>query len=243
MLKKVKSGPKVKGKALGQRYGQGRPTLEDLEQRKTRVLEVATALFLAKGYAETSLVEIAKQAGVATRTIYQHFGDKEQIFQVVLDQHVTAREAEFPILGADQELFDVLTCTAHHICHAVFSAPSIPFTRLMIAESQRFPEFMRGLFESSFQRLNRSVKAMFERLAAAGKIPAGNHANSTKYFIDLLLGPAPLHVTMDWVATGPSDQEIQEKVALFMAGRFGIEPDSGNSKIVRREVAHGETAL
>ncbi len=244
MPKKVTSPPKPKGKSVGQRYGQGRPTLEDLEQRKARVLEVATALFLAKGYAETSLVEIAKQAGVATRTIYQHFGDKEQIFQVVLDQRAAEPEREPPRINAEQKLFEALTSTAHYVCAIAFSGAAIPFQRLMIAESQRFPEVMRRMFDVMVKRLHLNVKAVFEQLAEAGKIPPGNHSESTKFFIDLLLGTAPLNLSMNWIPSGPSEKEICDKVALFITGRFGIKPDSGgNNIIVQPEMAHGETTL
>ena len=62
----------------------GRPTLDELERRKAKVMKVATDLFVRQGYAATSLVDIAKQAGVATRTLYQHFGDKEAMFQSVM---------------------------------------------------------------------------------------------------------------------------------------------------------------
>ena len=223
--------------AAGRRYSQGRPTLEDLAQRKTRVLEIATTLFLTRGYAETSLVEIAKQAGVATRTIYQHFGNKEEIFRVVLEQRATDDEGELPTFHADQKLFDVLIATANYVCAVAFSGAAIPFQRLMIAESQRFPEFMREIVDALFQRLHINVAKTFEQLAAAGKIPADNHTESTKYFIDLLLGSAPLRVTMNWIESGPSDKEIRDKVSLFLVGRFGLATETNSSARSRAEVA------
>ena len=69
----------------------GRPTAVELERRKGRVMEVATALFVANGYAATSLVDIARGAGVATRTLYRHFGDKEALFREV----IFARDAQY----------------------------------------------------------------------------------------------------------------------------------------------------
>ena len=42
----------------------GRPTAAELEKRKALVMEIATHLFVAQGYAATSLVDIAKGAGV-----------------------------------------------------------------------------------------------------------------------------------------------------------------------------------
>jgi TetR/AcrR family transcriptional repressor of mexJK operon len=231
VLKKNASFPKSKEGAGERRYSQGRPTLEDLEQRKTRVLEIATALFLTKGYAETSLVEIAKQAGVATRTIYQHFGNKEEIFRVVLERRATDDASELPTFRADQQLFDALIATANYICAVAFSGAAIPFQRLMIAESQRFPELMREIVAALFQRLHVNVTTTFEWLAAAEKIPAGGHAESTKYFIDLLLGSAPLRVTMNWDNSGPSEKEVRDKVSLFMIGRFGLAPDASSSSL------------
>ena len=47
----------------GNGSGAGRPTAVELERRKARVMEVATQLFVANGYAGTSLIDIARQTG------------------------------------------------------------------------------------------------------------------------------------------------------------------------------------
>ena len=206
----------------GRKYGPGRPTLEDLAQRKQTIIQVATNLFLKHGYAETSLVDIAKLAGVATRTIYQHYGDKEAIFKSMIESRVGAAEVELMQVDAKHELFDMLLATAHYICTMAFSGDAIPFQRLMIAESQRFPELMRQIFEGLYHMLHANVIETFEQLAAIGKIPQGNHAETTKFFIDLLLGTAPLQLTLNWISSGPSEKELRDKVNLFIAGRFGI---------------------
>src|SRR6266446_4949923 len=62
----------------------GRPTADELERRKARVMEVATALFVERGFAATALIDIASFSGVATRTLYQHYGDKEGLFREVI---------------------------------------------------------------------------------------------------------------------------------------------------------------
>lgn len=228
MAKSSNSSPRPKRKSSGRRYGPGRPTSQDLEQRKARIIDIATALFLDKGFAETSLVDVAKQSGVATRTIYQHFGNKEDIFRAVLESGSSIKMApELPTIDASGSPFDVLSTTAHYICAYTLSPDSLPVLRLMVAESQRFPDFMRQTFEVLHDRLHGSVIDVFDRLAAAGKIPEGNHARSVKYFIDLLLGNAPMQLNMNWITSGPSEEEIRDKTALFIAGRFGLDPDTG----------------
>ena len=47
--------------------------------RKDDILECATRLFAEKGFAETSTMEIAEQAGVAQGTLFYHFKNKEGI--------------------------------------------------------------------------------------------------------------------------------------------------------------------
>ena len=222
MLKKAATP--TKKKVVKRRYSQGRPTLEDLEQRKSRVLEIATTLFIEQGFAETSLVEIAKHAGVATRTIYQHFGNKEDIFKVVIEQRMNEAGDELPAINENQALFAVLMDAANYVCALAFSGAAIPFQRLMIAESQRFPDLMKEIFDFMFDRLHTRIISIFERLAAEGQIPKDNNEITTKYFIDLLLGTAPLQLTMNWISTAPSEAERKEKVALFVAGRFGLVP-------------------
>jgi AcrR family transcriptional regulator len=213
---------KFKNKKLlkGRRYGPGRPTLDDLQKRKERILDTAYDLFIERGYAETSLVDVARQSGVATRTIYQHYGDKADIFKAVIDERTILPHIDAPAIDTDRDLPELLLDIAHYVCAVAFSKEAISYQRLMIAESNRFPELMRGVFEGLYNRFHSTVAAAFEELAKAGKIPQHDHLQTTKFFIDLLLGAVPLHLTMNWITAPPPESELRAKVALFIAGRF-----------------------
>lgn len=47
--------------------------------RQDAILDAALYLFAKKGYSGTTMADIAKQARVATGTLYLYFGDKEQV--------------------------------------------------------------------------------------------------------------------------------------------------------------------
>jgi TetR/AcrR family transcriptional repressor of mexJK operon len=236
MGKKIDTVPKQNKKVGRRPYGPGRPTSTDLAQRKTRIVDVATSLFLEKGFAETSLMDVARQAGVATRTIYQHYGNKEDIFRAVLEQLLIDTAHEQPVTDVDRPLVDALVATAHYILTNALSVESISFQRLMIAESNRFPELMREVFETLYSRFHTNIVATFQRLVAAKLIPAGDHIDTTKYFIHLLLGNAPLQMTMSWIQAGPSEEEIRDKVSLFIAGRFGLESENNLSGFAQNRI-------
>jgi AcrR family transcriptional regulator len=199
----------------------GRPTSAELERRKAKVMEVATALFAQHGYAATSLVDIAKAAGVATRTLYQHFGDKESIFYEV----VTARESgavfPHPNLADDLTLFDGVMHVARYICDVSLRPRSVDLMRLVIAESQRFPGFMKELCLKTFSHFRANVALMFDELAARNLAPELDSAKSAQLLVDLILGSTPLLVYAGWTATRPTDAELEEKVELFILGRYG----------------------
>jgi AcrR family transcriptional regulator len=47
---------------------------------RARILEVATRLFLERGYDKVTVAEIAREAGVSSVTVFNHFPRKEDLF-------------------------------------------------------------------------------------------------------------------------------------------------------------------
>ncbi len=49
-------------------------------QTRVRILEVAAGLFLERGYDTVTVAEVARQAGVSSVTVFNHFPRKEDLF-------------------------------------------------------------------------------------------------------------------------------------------------------------------
>ncbi len=56
------------------------------EATKAAILEEATALFVARGFASTSLEDVAKASQVTRGAVYHHFSGKQALFEAVLDE-------------------------------------------------------------------------------------------------------------------------------------------------------------
>jgi len=59
---------------------------EKKAQKEKKIIEVATRLFADKGYQNTTIEEIAKEAKIAKGTIYLYFNDKQQLFQNIVKE-------------------------------------------------------------------------------------------------------------------------------------------------------------
>jgi len=224
----MKESAKTRNKA-------GRPTEEELVKRKARIIAVATDLFFENGYAATSLVEIAKRAGVATRTLYEHFGNKESIFQEIMHNRDVESRVLPPTLSTGDTLYDVLMRVAYYVRDVALSAESVDYMRLMVAESKRFPDMMKRMIQFASERFRKHISKIFQDLEKSGLIPVSDHLESTALFIDLVLGNSPLFIYSNWKLAGQLDDLIQKKVELFILGRFG--PDvAATSKQLRAQI-------
>lgn len=55
------------------------------EQRKQQIREAATRCFVRRGYAQTRLLDIAREAGLSKGGVYFHYKAKEQLFHDILE--------------------------------------------------------------------------------------------------------------------------------------------------------------
>jgi AcrR family transcriptional regulator len=75
------------------------------EQTRQLILDTALRLFRERGYAETTMRAIAKEAGVAVGNAYYYFDSKEHLIQGFYDRNQAAhRIAAEPVLANDRDL-------------------------------------------------------------------------------------------------------------------------------------------
>ena len=55
-----------------------------MERKRAAIVDAARQLFLAHGYAQTSMDRVAENAEVAITTVYRHFNNKDDLFSAVM---------------------------------------------------------------------------------------------------------------------------------------------------------------
>lgn len=66
-----------------------------------RIVRAATDLFVADGYAATTLAAVARAAGVGARTVYVRFGTKAALLKRVVDVAIVGDTALVDVAGRD----------------------------------------------------------------------------------------------------------------------------------------------
>ena len=67
------------------------------ERTRAELLAAARRLFLQRGYAATSVRDIAEEAGVAVQTLYAAFGSKARLFGTLVDAAVLGEGQPVPL--------------------------------------------------------------------------------------------------------------------------------------------------
>jgi len=81
--------------AFASRTLTAQPAGVDGTEARRRILDVAAALFLERGYAGTSLREIAGEVGMKTGSLYYHFASKDVLLQTILQRGIEVMVAAF----------------------------------------------------------------------------------------------------------------------------------------------------
>ncbi len=123
------------------------------EAKTAAILQGAMKEFLKNGYAATSMDKVARSAKVSKATVYSHFGDKESLFNAVMQDLVKDKFQQEMTLEQPQSLEQdpqvVLSAMATRILeNAKRDRSFLDFMRIIIGESGRFPELAKAYVNS-----------------------------------------------------------------------------------------------
>jgi AcrR family transcriptional regulator len=134
------------------------------------IFKAARATFLARGYDDTSMDEIAAAAGVSKPTIYKHFGDKGGLFGAAISAEIAEAEsrthAMLEALPATRNLEDDLRRFARQHLTDVMQPHLLRMRRRLIAEAERFPQLAATWYRNGPEKGHETLAAVFSALAA-----------------------------------------------------------------------------
>lgn len=141
-------------------------------ERSEEISAAALRVFAQRGLHQTTLDDVAKEAGVSKGTIYLYFKNKEDLFiaaaqQVVptLDELVSNRSASF---SAEEDFEQMLRSVARTMYRRFRTPTYLAFFGLIAAETLRHPEWGRLYFERIVLAVNRRLAELLQKAMADG---------------------------------------------------------------------------
>lgn len=193
---------------------------------RAAVAQAATTLFLRKGYAGTTMEDIAELAGIAKRTLYNNYGDKEALFTGIVMDVIAYAEAfarglpgEFTAGMTPAELREGLHDLGRRLALGILRPEVIALRRLLIGEARAFPALGRAYFDRAPGQVIGAVASAFEELTRAGLLRAADPHRAAEQFGYLVAG-APIDRAMLVGKVAPRRQLIagaREGVKTFLA--------------------------
>ncbi|HEY8718529.1 TetR/AcrR family transcriptional regulator [Pengzhenrongella sp.] len=204
-----------------------------LAEKRASITQGALVVFGRDGYTRASIDAIAAEAGVSTRTIYNHFEDKQQLFLSVIQQSAT-RVAAAQIGLLDRYLERVTDLEADLVAlGCAWTKPMAEFTdhfalvRQINAEVGHFPQAgLDAWQETGPRRVHRELALRLRRLADEGRLAIGDADRAATHFV-LLVG-SELTSRSYFGAIPFEESEVTEIVTAgvrtFLHGYLGPPP-------------------
>ncbi|MBM4255670.1 MAG: TetR/AcrR family transcriptional regulator [Deltaproteobacteria bacterium] len=143
-------------------------------ERPEEISAAALRVFTRRGLHQTTLDDVAKEAGISKGTIYLYFKNKEDLFIATAQQVVPALDEIVSNLSIPSRTKETLADTLRSIARTMyrrFRTPAyLAFFGLIAAETLRHPEWGQLYFERIVLAVNQRIAALLQDAMAAGTI-------------------------------------------------------------------------
>ena len=199
-------------------------------RRRDAIVAVAEAVFLAQGFAETTMRDIAARAGASKETLYRHFGNKEGLFAEVVSNRARILGAR---LDADVDrpdaLPEVLRDLGVNLLEAMTSPEVSALLRLVVAEAPRDPAIGRIFYALGPERTRERLTDFLEAARLRGNFTGDRPGLAASIFLGAITSQA--HTARLVLQDLPPmdraeiEERVDEVVAMFML-RYAVKPQS-----------------
>ena len=190
-----------------------------------QVLDGARTVFMRDGFEGASVDDIVREAGVSKATLYSYFSDKRLLFLEVAKAECRAQsDAAAAQVIETRDLRQALTLAAKRMIRFFTSDVGMQVYRIVVAESQRFPELGREFYETGPARVRAILREFLQKWIDEGKLEIEDLDLAVDQFPELC--KAGLHMPLAiGVRKKPSDDEIdrvvESAVEMFLC-RYGV---------------------
>ena len=140
------------------RRSRGRPQVRSDDETLSLLVEAAAQEFMLNGYGRASVSAVAEAAGVSTKTLYRLVPTKADLFIKVVIERISHFTDVFQHEGDEPDEVG-LALERILIAYGTFmlQEETIAVNRLVLSESNRFPEIAAGFYQTAVLKTNSAI--------------------------------------------------------------------------------------
>lgn len=209
------------GDHLKESRPRGRPREISEDERRRRLIAVAEKVFVEQGYGAASMDEIAQDAGMSKKTLYQLFDTKEALFAAVITDRMRALGEGAEEAAGARPLKEAVV---EYLCEAarfILSPRHVALFRVLIGEAWRAPGMARA-FDNACAGRGKSVLARWlAQEVEAGRLELDDPVQAAGMLFGMVVGE-PHHRMLMGEGRPPSraaiERRVRKAVDIFLQG-------------------------
>jgi len=190
------------------------------QSRREAILDVAAQSFLEHGYAGTTMSAIAATLGGSKGTLWSYFASKEVLFAAVIDRVTEAFRAQLSlILNPRDGIEPALRRFCIEFLRKVTSPEAIALHRLVVGETNRFPEIGRIFYERAPRLTQELLAGFLGEAMEAGLLRPDDPLMAARQLNALCMASGHQRMLMGIVETLPPasvETEVDRAMTTFM---------------------------
>lgn len=189
------------------------------EKKRRQILEAGRELFMAQGFAETSMDQVTAKSGVSKATVYNHFPSKEVLFEEAVRTRAEEVFAALPKLDAEHiDPESMLTAYFYALLQIILSEDGACMCFLLVSEGRRFPENAKLIYETGFGRGLGEMAEYLKQLHQRGILHLPDPHWAAGRLLGLVLPPFPMMCSAFLELAPPTEAEVRKSIQLFLKG-------------------------
>lgn len=192
------------------------PTLRrprrDSQRKSDAILKAATRLFLKDGFSATSMDAVAFAANVSKRTVYGHYGSKENLYAAVVERltsEILPQSATEPAKGrAKDDVEASFIRIGIAFLSSIYTVEQIRLFWLLVSESRDHPAIGRMMYEGPIKSSRAVLRAFLDDLVRLGMLDIEDTERAAIQYLAMLKMDTQMRLLLNCRGT-PTAPEIE----------------------------------
>jgi AcrR family transcriptional regulator len=174
---------------------------------RKQILDTSLRLFSEKGFARTSVRDIARGAGITDAAIYYHFASKRELFEALFEERgITNALADLEQANVTQPPLDVLTAIA--VAALGIMQRNKDFVKVLYSEAMSEDPVATEDYRMVTERWRKAEARILREFIDRGELPAFDVEVAARQLVVLSIGPFMDEIMAGQDQNGPEPSEM-----------------------------------